>query len=608
MSDTEKIKPGTSSGKLKIGNNWNAITIIALSQNNPLKAIAEFVENSIDAKAKNITILRGKKRNESYIKIIDDGEGISDFKYVATHIGDSIKRKLKLQGVKGLQGEFGIGLLSFWTVGEQLTLTSTGRDGIARRMNLVKGNPGYRVDDVRTLIEKTGTELLIQPLLSGVKQLSVEKIQNYLASELRDRIIKTGVLIKVIDRKSRKELVVEPRKFKGRLLHSLPEIRSPLGEIYFEIYLNEPSAENEISLYKHGTRVIPSIQKIDYFNTHPWNSPYLEGMIDVSFLQLTPGTRDGIILDDAFENFIHSIEPLTEAVAEIVDEQKRAEEEKTSKNILHRISKAIQEALNFLPEDDYGWLSIPRKTKIQIAGNESENRNIENGKELSDQTEPVYIASSPEESEEQKTQKDFYEIPGSLYSAIISPASIVTGVGEMKKLKIIARDKNRRQLDSGYSVKWSIREGEGELDSLDKEFVNFKAPKEPCIVILSAVVTQNEVECVAECIITVTEELLKKDDTSSSADGSRKGLPGYTYLKAPGELWRSRFDRDRYIIIINNGHADFIYASRAKTRKLRYISKLFTKELVLENFPEITREQLLERMIELQIYSEENLS
>ena len=33
-----------TSGKLKIGDNWNAITIIALSQSNPLKAIAEFVQ------------------------------------------------------------------------------------------------------------------------------------------------------------------------------------------------------------------------------------------------------------------------------------------------------------------------------------------------------------------------------------------------------------------------------------------------------------------------------------------------------------------------------------------------------------------------------------
>ena len=43
-------------GNLKIGDDWNAITIIALSQSNPLKAIAELVENSIDAKAKIIAI------------------------------------------------------------------------------------------------------------------------------------------------------------------------------------------------------------------------------------------------------------------------------------------------------------------------------------------------------------------------------------------------------------------------------------------------------------------------------------------------------------------------------------------------------------------------
>jgi hypothetical protein len=64
------------SGKLKIGDHWNAITIIALSQNNPLKAIAEFVENSIDAGAKNVTIVRGKHRNDQYLKIVDDGSGI----------------------------------------------------------------------------------------------------------------------------------------------------------------------------------------------------------------------------------------------------------------------------------------------------------------------------------------------------------------------------------------------------------------------------------------------------------------------------------------------------------------------------------------------------
>lgn len=105
-------------GKLKIGDDWNAIRIIALSQSNPLKAIAEFVENSIDARATTITIARGRERGEHYLRIRDDGEGVPrdadgvlDFKYVATHICDSIKRRLKADGhSQRLQGEFGIGL------------------------------------------------------------------------------------------------------------------------------------------------------------------------------------------------------------------------------------------------------------------------------------------------------------------------------------------------------------------------------------------------------------------------------------------------------------------------------------------------------------------
>src|SRR5204863_8966293 len=132
----------SESGKLRIGDDWNAIRIIALSQSNPLKAIAELVENSIDAQAKTIAITRGREHGEHYLSIRDDGtgiprdaDGLPDFKYVATHICDSIKRRLKSDGQgAGLQGEFGIGLLSFWTIGGTLTMTSPGADQRAYQM------------------------------------------------------------------------------------------------------------------------------------------------------------------------------------------------------------------------------------------------------------------------------------------------------------------------------------------------------------------------------------------------------------------------------------------------------------------------------------------
>src|SRR5271163_328306 len=140
-------------GKLRIGDDWNAIRIIALSQSNPLKAIAEFVENSIDACAKTVTITRGRDHGAHYLAIKDDGngvprdaDGLPNFKYVATHICDSIKRRLKADGNgTGMQGEFGIGLLSFWTVGDNLAMVSTGADQRAYQMTMRKGDPRYDV-------------------------------------------------------------------------------------------------------------------------------------------------------------------------------------------------------------------------------------------------------------------------------------------------------------------------------------------------------------------------------------------------------------------------------------------------------------------------------
>src|SRR5206468_11269213 len=98
-----------------------------------------------------ITITRCKEHQAHYLAIKDDGEGVPrdidglpDFKYVATHICDSIKRRLKAD-VKGagLQGEFGIGLLSFSTVGDSLTMTSTGADQRAYQMTMSKGDSRY---------------------------------------------------------------------------------------------------------------------------------------------------------------------------------------------------------------------------------------------------------------------------------------------------------------------------------------------------------------------------------------------------------------------------------------------------------------------------------
>ena len=117
-------------------------------------------------------------------------------------------------------------------------------------------------------------------------------------------------------------------------------------------------------------------------------------------------------------------------------------------------------------------------------------------------------------------------------------------------------------------------------------------------------VRQDDVVCTGEGLITVTHELLAQLGTTAVPS---QGLPGYTFERAPGDSWRSRFDSVRNVIIVNNGHRDFVFASRSKALKLRYLVRLYAKELVLRNFVGLPADQLLERMVELSLRTEEHL-
>src|ERR1700716_1982179 len=129
-------------------------------------------------------------------------------------------------------------------------------------MTMSKGDSRYEVSPRRVLFAEKGTELKISPLLEGIRALSGEKIQWYLASELRDRIRATQVRVTVVDKLARKQYQVEPRQFEGRLLHQLPAVRSPFGEAYAELYLTEPAENGRVFLTRGGTRVIEDIGRV----------------------------------------------------------------------------------------------------------------------------------------------------------------------------------------------------------------------------------------------------------------------------------------------------------------------------------------------------------
>jgi hypothetical protein len=136
--------------------------------------------------------------------------------------------------------------------------------------------------------------------------------------------------------------------------------------------------------------------------------------------------------------------------------------------------------------------------------------------------------------------------------------------------------------------------------------VTLRAPDEPGLVVIEASATQGPASCLAESLVTVTDSIVP-EEAGKEATGGGKGLPGYTFVRAPAELWRSRYDDRNNLVVINSGHRDFVYAAQKHARRLRYVCRLFAKELVLRNFQGFEREALLEHLIELSLYTEEHL-
>jgi hypothetical protein len=526
-----------------------------------------------------------------------DSSGLPDFKFVATHICDSIKRHLREDGAGGgIQGEFGIGLLSFWTVGETLTMTSAGADQRVYQMVMTKGDPRYAVSARRVLFAGKGTEVKIHPLLEGIRSLSGEKIQWYLASELRDRIRNAQVRVTVLDKLARKQYEVEPRQFGGRLLHLLPAVRSWFGEAYAELYLGEPSDECRVALTRGGTRVIEDITTLPGLERPPWNSRYLQGLIDVPYLNLTPGTRSGIVHDERYAAFVEALLALEAHLNALIEAQRRAEEEQANRESLRAIQRAFREAMLALPREEYDWFDIQARVSQASGSGELQMQNPAE--------EQGVVESVPAAREVEPAWRQFFEHAGPLHSVVISPAASTLAANQTRRFRALPRDRSRRRVERDLVFAWEIAEGGGTLSSASDQEVSFQAPSSPGLVRLSLNVSQHDVQAIAEALITVVDHL---DEAISPSAINARGLPGYTFERAAGGLWRSRFDTERNLIVVNSGHRDFVFATRSRALQLRYLVRLYIKELVLKNFAGVPAEQMAERMVELSLYVEDKL-
>jgi hypothetical protein len=200
------------------------------------------------------------------------------------------------------------------------------------------------------------------------------------------------------------------------------------------------------------------------------------------------------------------------------------EDEQTSRDVLRSIQKAINEAILTLPAEEYDWFNI-----------HDDKKSDRSQATASPHGEPMIIREGDEQPiESGQGQKQFFDYPGPLFSARISPSSAVVAVNAVKNLRAVPRDRTQRLVEHDLTFQWEIVEGEGRLENVGAEIVNFHAPAEPGLTRIRLVVGQIDIRCEAEALVTVTESLLP---TPKAREATQPGIPAYTFQRAPGELW-----------------------------------------------------------------------
>ena len=593
-----KTDTAAITGTLTIGDQWNAITIIAHSQTHPLKAICELTENAIDAGATRVRIARRRAQGSLFLEVEDDGRGVAsdasgaaDFERIATHLCDSMKRQLQGAQRQGVHGEFGIGLLSFWSLGEELRMTSGGGPGPLRELHLVRGEREYTIRPARGRLAIRGTRLTVGPLLEGTKNLVTgEKIARYLSAELRDRIRRTGVTIDVVDTVARREIRVVPREFDGERLEIPRRYPTPLGDVSVEIYRrgDEATGGGGIAICKDGTRVLADIAELLPFQRAPWTDRRLEGLVDFDALAVAPGTRSGIVIDAAFEALAAAAPAIEADILMAVTSREQAEAERASRQLLKQVHKAFASALADLPAEDYLFFDIP-KHDLVIQQHEGPP---------SDGGVPGGQPARPRPPVAEPAPRLFAADPGPLATVRISPRHPRRPPGGSCLFTAVARDAQGLEIPGGVKGAWRIVSGSGAIavDGLSCRV----ASSDLGLVTVEVTARQGDVE------VSDRVDLKFMVDPGGEGPGGR-GLPGYRLEPEHGQPWRSRYDATGNEIVINSAHRDFLASRTAGARHRRYIGKLYAKEVVLTNFPHESPAEVMERLIEVTLRTEDAL-
>jgi hypothetical protein len=596
-------------GRVKAHDPFELIRWLALSQPDPRKALAELVQNSLDAGATHIRVTRQRVKGVPCLRVFDDGEGVipemarpDALKYIATHIGHSRKRSLSPEERLQLmtQGQYGIGLLGFWSIGQRLEMRSAVPGQQPNRLALYRDRPEFVIEPLRGRLplEDRWTEVIVAAVHpEAMPALGGRRAADYLASELRGQLLHRGVELVVEDRMARgraqKIARVRPPRFVGERLEGIGPVEVPgYPPIRLELYVANDNGEgfDELALYSAGTLVAESFRMLSPLGLDhpPWTDPRLTGLVDFPAFRVSPGSRRNIVLDQAagvFARALRTLEPVVEGALEKLARERQAE---VDKSLVRDLQRAFRDF----------YRQQPRYALLPVRGGEGQSEGPE-----AQASEGVAAAEEPSALDGEATaalpEVDLLP-PGPLASVRLTPSPFRVECGGLRRTRAQALDDAGRPITSGVFYEWSVTGPVGTLTDTERHgnTVRLQAPDTPGIGTIAVCARQNGRQAAAELPVEVVEEL--------GPARSDEGIPKPEFVHHPGARWRSRVVDGRWEV--NSGHREYRAIAERPALKLRYLAMLFAKEVVVRSHSDPRLEEPLEQLVEVAAYADRNLA
>lgn len=606
-----------SSGSLKLqpADPFDLIRWLARSQSDPRKAVAELVQNSLDAGARTVTVSRVRVKGAPCLVVRDDGEGVlpalgreEALRYLATHVGHSHKLGLdpRERMKRVVAGKYGVGLLGFWAIGRTMELRSRVRGSPMLALELTEDSP--RADIYELPLPTDSPDTLTEVVVRGVHEsaqrvLGGRRLCEYLAAELRGQLLSREVSLTVHDGIARglaqKLFEVQPRRYGGERIELPAEVEvAGHPPLRVELYLARGAERPAIQVACAGTLVADDVAELGALGlaTEPWVGSELTGIIDFAGFNVPPGTRRGVMPDRAAAAFVVAMEALApRVVAELgrLDKQRHAE---TTREVVRELRRALRGLGSRLPQYE-----LPRVQGSEEPGRgDTHGRGTESGVRASESPGAASgdAAKSDVEPEPSAPQQALFP-PGPLAAVRIVPPEVRVAPGAERHVRALAVDADGRAL-AEVVLQWSI-DNAGLALALRGDGARPAVYASPGTTVgsefvLRVTATQGALAASTAARVLVADLL--------AADTAALGIPEPALVSDPNGAWRSRMVGERWEV--NDAHEDYLALRKDARARLRYLLTLLAREIALR-VRGFDHAPALESLVEILAHAERNL-